>query len=427
MLSPSDHRAALWYATAPPAPLTVPLAGSKHTEVLVVGAGITGIAAALELSKQGVSCTVLEAGAIGGGAIGRSSGFVNAGMWIPPDKIRTILGAERGNHLLKVLGEAPCQVFSTISEHQITCETVRKGTLQAAVGLKGLKEVERRAKAWLSTGADVALLDARETADRTGTSHFAGALLDNRTGTIQPLAYVLGLAAAAIRAGAVIHTSSPVLSYRSFANGWTAMTQHGEVSAKYVLLTTDAYAQHDNHSAASEFVNLPYFNVATEPLTSAELEIVLASKQGVTDTNRVPGSYRLDANGRLIIGSVGGLDGLGGNLHVAWARRTIRSLFPTLQPKKIQYQWFGKIGLTNGHIPAIHRPAHTFLMVGGYNGRGIAAGTVFGFSIAKFISGACDETSLPVPLTPIDKASFARLRELGFEWSARAYHLMAAR
>src|SRR5687767_1142997 len=117
MTSLSDHRAALWHATAPPAPLTVPLPGSRHVDVLIVGAGVTGLAAALELAKQRVACAVLEAGVIGSGAIGRSSGFVNAGMWIPPEKIRNILGEERGNHLLKVLGEAPGRVFSTISEH----------------------------------------------------------------------------------------------------------------------------------------------------------------------------------------------------------------------------------------------------------------------------------------------------------------------
>ena len=427
MTSPSDHRAALWHATAPPAPLTVPLTGSRHVDVLVVGAGVTGLAAALELAKRRVSCVVLEAGEIGSGAIGRSSGFVNAGMWVPPEKIRNVLGEERGNHLLKVLGEAPGMVFSTINEHHISCELVQKGTLQAAVGLESLREVEARTKTWLACGADVALLDARETADRTGTSYFAGALLDKRTGTIQPLAYVLGLATTALRAGAAIHTSSPVISYRGSAKGWTAITPHGEVTADYVLLSTDTYALHDSHGGATEFVNLPYFNVATEPLNGAELETVLASKQGVTDTNRVPGSYRHDANGRLIIGSVGSLNGLGGNLHVAWARRTIRNLFPTLQQKKLQYQWFGKIGLTNNHIPAIHRPAPRLLIVGGYNGRGIAAGTVFGFSIAQFLSGACNESSLPVPLTPIDRASLARMRELGLEWSARAYHFVTAR
>ena len=344
MIPTSDHRAALWYATAPPAPVTVPLAGSKHADVLVVGAGVTGLAAAIELRKHGVSCTVLEAGEIGGGAIGRSSGFVNAGMWIPPKKICNVLGEERGSHLLKSLGEAPGLVFSTINEHQISCEMVQKGTLQAAVGLEGLKEIEGRYKSWLAIGADVALLDARQTADRTGTSYFSGALLDNRTGTIQPLAYALGLATTALRAGAAIHTSSPVLFYRDSAKRWAATTPHGEVTAEHVLLTTDTYALHDNHDVATEFVNLQYFSIATEPLNHAELKTVLASKQGVTDTNRVPGSYRLDAGGRLIIGSVGSLDGLGGNLHVAWARRTIRNLFPTLQHKKLQYQWFGKIG-----------------------------------------------------------------------------------
>jgi glycine/D-amino acid oxidase-like deaminating enzyme len=202
---PRSH--GLWERTAPPAPPTQPLAGDVTADVVVIGGGYTGLSTALHAARDGMKVVVLEAVEIGFGGSGRNVGLVNAGMWVMPDDVPATLGTEHGERLLELLGEAPRVVFDIVGEYDIACELETSGTLHCAVGTAGLEEVEKRAAQWQMRGADVRLLNADETAAKVGSRAYAGALLDLRAGTIQPLAYVRGLADAAIRHGARIHTA----------------------------------------------------------------------------------------------------------------------------------------------------------------------------------------------------------------------------
>src|SRR5262245_44602499 len=197
---PRSH--GLWEHTASPAPATSILDSEVTADVLVVGAGFTGTSAALHLAEAGAKVAVLEAESIGFGGSGRNVGLVNTGMWMTPDDVEAGLGPLYGPRLLKLLGDAPGQVFELIAKHGIACELTRNGNLHCAVGDAGLREIRERARQWLARGAPVQLPDAAETARTVGTTAYAGALLDKRTGMLQPLSYVRGLAHAAIRAGA---------------------------------------------------------------------------------------------------------------------------------------------------------------------------------------------------------------------------------
>ena len=132
-----------------------------------------------------------------------------------------------------------------------------------------LAEIRRRAGQWSRLGAPVRLLDAAETARRVGTGAYRGALLDLRAGTIQPLAYARGLADAALRRGARIHTASPVSSWRRAGGDWLLETASGaRVAARRVLLATNAYTGRNGQWRAlrAELAAFPYFNLATAPL-----------------------------------------------------------------------------------------------------------------------------------------------------------------
>ena len=149
---------------------------------------------------RGASVVVLEGAEIGFGGSGRNVGLVNAGMWVMPEAMPQALGSVYGPRLLDFLGAAPAEVFALVKRHGIDCEAVPNGTLHCAVGATGLAEITERARQWAARGAPVELLDASETARRLGGGRYAGSLLDRRAGTIQPLAYVRGLARAALAA-----------------------------------------------------------------------------------------------------------------------------------------------------------------------------------------------------------------------------------
>ncbi|MGA8261595.1 MAG: FAD-dependent oxidoreductase, partial [Arenicellales bacterium] len=198
----------LWAHSATAAPPCELLSGPLEVDVVVVGAGFTGLAAALRLAENGASVAVLEAQSIGYGASGRNAGLVNAGLWLSPDEIVKRLGNEYGERLMSALGDAPTRVFELIETHGMRCEPRRTGTLHCAHSPSGFEELRQRAGEWTSRGAPVELLDRQAAARKIGTDHFHGALLDHRAGTVQPLGYARGLAAAAARAGARIFAAA---------------------------------------------------------------------------------------------------------------------------------------------------------------------------------------------------------------------------
>lgn len=135
----------LWAATAPQPPKTLPLEGAGTADIAIVGAGYTGLSAALHLALQGVSVVVLEAMEIGHGGSGRNKGLVNAGMWVLPDDLPATLGAPHGERLLNLLADAPSLVYELVDRRGMNCEAVRKGTLHLAADATGLKQLQTRA------------------------------------------------------------------------------------------------------------------------------------------------------------------------------------------------------------------------------------------------------------------------------------------
>lgn len=412
----------LWEKTAPSAPQTPALIGDAKADVAIVGGGYTGLSAALHLAEAGVCAVLLEADEIGFGGSGRNVGLVNAGMWVMPDDLPAVLGDEHGGRLLSLLGEAPGVVFDLIRRHAIACEAERRGTLHCAVGASGARQLEQRARQWAARGAPVRLLDARETAEKVGSSAYSAALLDARAGTIQPLAYARGLAAAALAAGARLHTGSRVIGVRETAAGWRLDTGRGSLTAPKVIVATNAYTTSPWPELRTELVHLPYFNFATPPLCDAARREILPERQGAWDTRQILTSFRWDQTGRLVFGSVGALKGTGLAIHRRWAERAMARLFPQLKGTRFEGGWYGQIGMTADHLPRFHRLDRDVFGFSGYNGRGIGPGTVFGRTLAELAAGTIGEADLPLPVSVPASRRFRALQESFYRFGAEAAH-----
>ncbi len=423
----SQRARGLWEDTAPAPPAAPVLRETVSVDVVVVGAGYTGLSAALHLALNGASVAVLESFDVGFGGSGRNVGLVNAGMWVSPDEVAATLGPRFGERLLRVLGDAPALVFDLIDRYGMECEPERNGTLHCAVGCGGLEDIERRAAQWQARGAPVQLLSAAQTAVKLGTAVYAGSLWDRRAGTIQPLGYARGLARAALGAGARLHTGSPVHSAALDHGIWTVRTGLGAVRSKWVIVATGAYGTGPWAGIDDEQVHLPYFNLSTAPLDARSLATILPERQGAWDTQRVLCSFRLDRAGRLIFGSVGALDGVGTYVHAAWAKRALRRLYPQLKSVAWEHAWYGRIGMTADRLPRFHTPAPNVVSFSGYNGRGIAPGTMFGRLLAAYIGGSLSEGDLPLPLTEVRAPALRGLRRTLYSAGSQIVHLAQAR
>jgi glycine/D-amino acid oxidase-like deaminating enzyme len=420
----------LWEASAPCAPDTTALRGHVPADVAIIGAGFTGLSAALHAAEGGAKAVVLEAVDIGFGASGRNVGLVNAGMWVMPAALLKQLGEHHGRRLLEALGAAPSVVFDLVRRHGIPCEALHGGTLHCAVGSKGADEVAERFRQWQQLGAPVQWCDRRKTRELTGTDAYVASLLDLRAGTIQPLAYARGLAAAAMRAGALVHTSTRVTEAQRHEGRWELRTDGGAtVMAKWVIVATDAYTAANGlwRGIRTEQVKLPYFNLATAPLPAHIAATILPHRHGAWDTRQILSSFRLDSAGRLIFGSVGALRGVGRKIHHDWGRRALARLFPNLAGVVFEHEWFGDIGMTSDALPRFHQLDQNVISISGYNGRGIAPGTVLGRELAKLVLGQIHPLDLPLPVTPATVVPLRVVREWGYEAGAQLAHTVDAR
>ena len=387
----------LWDRTAGESDFVSDLPGDADTDLAIVGGGFTGLSTALHAAERGIDCHVLEARHIGYGGSGRNVGLVNAGLWLPPQDVRNLMGDDRGARLIRELGEAPAYVMSLIERHQIRCEATRTGTIHAAHSPAGYDDLTRRAEEWRRLDAPVDLLSRDQAAAKIGSDAFHGGLLDRRAGTINPMGYVRGLARAALAAGAKISTDAAVTRLSRDNGKWVLDTGRGRVRARSVVLGTNAYTDDLWPGLKRTFTVIHYFQVATAPL-GARGENILPERQGLWDTGRIMFSLRRDDSGRLIVGSMGRIVGGDNGLTRRWALRSIGRLFPQLGEIEPERFWHGRIAMTPDHLPRIHRLADGLYTPIGYNGRGITPGTIFGKAMAELLSGG-GEDRLPLPLT----------------------------
>lgn len=399
----------LWDLTAPEPDVTGSAFEPGMTaDVVVVGGGYTGLSTALHCAGAGLSVLLLEAERIGHGGSGRNVGLVNAGVWLPPAEVRRALGDEYGPRFLRCFSDGPQTVFDLIEKHQIRCEATRNGTIHAAHAPSGMAGLRARHQEWQRVGEPVDLLTREEVTALTGLRAFHGGLFDHRAGTINPMGYCRGLARAALAAGAKICTGLRVTGLAREGDGWKVETAQGAVTAKNVVLGTNAYTDGLWPGLGRTFRTLHYFQVVTEPL-GEEADGILPGGQGLWDTGTIMVSIRRDAAGRILLGSMGRIFGTpDSGISARWARRQLRRLLPELREVALEQAWHGKFAMTSDHLPRIHRLAEGLWTPIGYNGRGITTGTIFGQAMAGVLTGE-DPATLPLPVTDARPEPAARL------------------
>ena len=399
----------LWAATAAPTADTPSLMGERRADAVVVGAGFTGLSAALHLAEAGADTVLLEAGEPGWGASGRTGGQVISGLKLDPDELVAKYGTERGERLAMFAGGVADLVFDLVERHGIDCHAVRSGWIQGVHASRRMDLAERRVAQWTRRGGDAHLIDAAQIAELTGTERYAGGWIDRRGGMLQPLSFSRGLAHAAIRAGAAIHGHSPAIGLAREGKAWRVETPGGAVIADQVLLATNAYTDALWPGLKQSVIPVFSYQIATKPLGDNLRRAVLAGGMPVSDTRRLLNYFRLDHTGRLVVGGRG---------HArqtedpAFYRNIIDGLnwlYPQLGEVELDHYWGGQVALTLNHLPHLNELAPGLHAMIGYNGRGVAMATACGKMMADRMRGT-PLTDLPMPATPMKPIPFHGLR-----------------
>jgi glycine/D-amino acid oxidase-like deaminating enzyme len=415
MAVPETFKATLWSAISPPAPPAVPLSGERRADVAVIGAGILGLSLTLHLARRGIDVVLLEADEPGFGASGRNTGFVvpsfPAGRG-PADAAR-LLGAERGERLVRFAGGSAARLFALVAAEAIDCSAEPNGWLQPAPTAEAVARLEERARQWQAFGQPVRILGRTETEQLTGSRSYAGALIDDSGGQINPLAYVRGLARAAVKAGAAIHAASRVTQVLRQAGLWRIETAGGHVLADQVFATTNALVGPLLPKVRRSIIPARPYQVATQPLDEAVRARILPKRQPLADVHRHTFAVRWSPDNRLVTGGLAVLNNSGAVERMArYFLGRLHRYLPGLPQLEAAHAWSGVVATTREFLPEIWSIGPGFHAPIACNGRGVAMTTAMGAALAEFAATG-DADALPVPITAPRPHSFPGLIEHG--------------
>jgi len=406
----------LWGATAIANPISEQLQESLQADVLIVGGGYTGLSSALHLAEQGVSVILLEAKSIGFGGSGRNAGLVNAGVWQNPDHVGKQLGEEAGKRFNLALRDSPVLVSDLVERYDMSCDLQQTGTVHIAHNAAAMKYLEDRCRQLQDLGARVELIDGGATRAISASPVYRhGGIHDPGAATIHPLNYARSLAQAALGLGARLYQESGIETLTRQNDRWLATTGSGEVSARQVIIATNAYADNNSQQVQASTVPVFIFHCATEPLAADVAASIIPERHGLWDTQTLLTSSRIDPAGRLVMSSAGRLQGLQRVIRENWMTRTRDWLYPQTRGLGWAYRWSGQIGVTSNKILRVQLLAPGVFAPAGYNGRGIGPGSVIGKHLADtIVSGNRDDFPFPIEALYHEKWRRARAAYYGY-------------
>jgi gamma-glutamylputrescine oxidase len=415
------HPATSWYAqTANPFADLPPLRGDHQTEVCIIGAGYTGLGAALRLAEQGVPTIVLEEAQVGSGASGRNGGQVHTGQRRDQYWLEKTVGPDDAMALWTLAQDAKAHLHGLIAQYAIACD-LKPGMIEARHRPIG----EDHDRAWQDHMAtrygyeQIQLIDKDALAHELGCNSYFGGCVDQGGGHLHPLNFALGLGHAALSTGAQIFERSRALSWRKTARGMEVTTPQGTVMCQRLILTGDGYIDGLSPSIDAQVMPINNFILATAPLGALGEEII-RSDAAVADSRFVVNYFRKSHDGRLLFG--------GGENYSPWypcdlaqfVRRHMLKVYPRLANVPITHAWGGSLGITMNRMPYVRALAPGVFTAAGYSGQGVMLAPYFGKLLADATLGEMSGLDLlsRLPALPFPGGKLLRWPALvaGLSW-----------
>lgn len=375
-------------SVARPAPAPA-LAGRATADVCVVGAGLAGLSAALELRARGFSVLVLDARTVGWGASGRNGGQAIAG-YASDDAIEAQFAPEDARRAWQVTVDALALLRSRIATYGIACDFIPGYMSMAVNARKGRALADQAEGMRRRYNHQTRPIPAAEVGDWIASERFHSGVFDPEGGHLHPLKYCLGLAEAARGAGARIVENSPVVQVERGTRP-VVRTAQGEVACDFVVLAGNVYLNEYGKAVApdvgSRIMPVGTYIVATEAMGEARAAALIRGRAAVCDTNFVLDYFRPTADHRMLFGGrVSYTSATPHNLRQSMRQRML-AVFPQLADLQVPHSWGGFVDITMNRAPDFGRLGDNVYYLQGFSGHGLALTGMAGQLAAEAIAG----------------------------------------
>jgi len=373
-----------------------PLAETIDADVCVVGGGLAGLTAALELTERGRSVVLVEAERVGWGASGRNGGFVSPGYSQDLDVLERSLGVDHARRLYDLSVEGVEMVVANIDRFAMRDVDLEHGVL--SVSRHDAEDAFRAAvqHARETYGSTLDYWDRERVRSVLHTTRYHQGLLRDEGVHIHPLNYVLQLATACEAAGVRIFEATKALRVARVGDAVHVRCEVGEVRAEHIVLSVSGYGRGLRRDLDAAVLPVATYVVAGE--ANAELlDTAIGTKAAIADTRLAGDYYRRLRDGRLL---------WGGRITTKRAeparlarllKRDIVAIYPQLAPLEIEYAWPGLMGYAVHKMPIVRRLEPGIWSATAFGGHGLNTTAIGGRVIAEAIAGESDRIDLFAP------------------------------
>lgn len=408
-----------WEALPTAAADEVPL--PQRCDVAIVGAGYTGLSAALTLARAGRSVLVLDAGLAGRGASTRNGGMIGSGHRLGFSGLAARLGRARAAAILHEGLASLDFTAALIEREEIDCQFSRCGRFRAAWRARDYDSIGREVDTLRrEIGLEAQMVPRSEQHREVQTDSYHGGAVYHRHGALHPALFHAGLLARARAAGAHVADNCAVSGLRQDRGGIALETARGGVAADAVIVATNGYTGPESPALRRRLVPLSSYLVATEPLPPEAVTALIPGRRMIVETRSRHCYYRASPDGRRIIfGGRAALGAIGPEAAAARLRKLLVQVFPALAETRFTHSWSGRIAFPRDQMPHIGMIDGIYFALG-YSGSGVAMAPYLGHKVALKVLGSAEGRTafddVPFPAIPFHRGRpwFLPLLDLGY-------------
>jgi len=355
----------------------------EDADLLIIGAGYTGLSAAIAAHDAGAKVVVVDAGEPGQGASSRNGGMVGAHPRLPWETLDQHFGTEVADAVFAESGDALDWIHDFLSREEIDCDYEQCGRIQMAYTESHLANQKRLLAALeFKSAVKAELLDREAMQSEIKTPLYKGGILFPEHGALNPAKYHRGMLDAALRREIPIVSECAVLNWDRTGGGFDVTTSDGAIRADKLLLATNGYTPAAFRWFSRRIFALPSFIIATEPLSDNMIGDLAPGRRTMVETRARHSYFRLSPDGtRMLYGGRASMVGVDLRKAAARLHQTMCEVWPEMRGVKVSHVWMGNTGFSFRQMPHVgeHDGVHYAL---GFSGSGTVMAPYLGAKAA---------------------------------------------